>query len=113
MNVECSFSFAQNPNYTEVGPESAAWLDSYHVLSDRKRQTFIDCCIGILVGNAYPYASNEQLRICCDLANLLFVVDEVSDEQSGKKAYETTQIFLKTLSGAPCDGSVLSRMTEE
>ena len=109
----CSFTFAQNPHYIKAGPESAAWLDSYNVFSNQKRQDLIHSCSEMLVRNAYPYASYQQFRICCDFVNLLFVVDEVSDEQDGKNAYETGQKFLRTLYGAPCDGSVLSRMTEE
>ena len=111
--ISCPFTFAQNKPYANLGPESAAWINSYNALPSQKQQDLARCCADLLVRNAYPYAAYEQLRICCDFVNLLFVVDEVSDEQNGKDARETGEKYLRTLSGLPCDGSALSRITEE
>ena len=46
--------------------------------------------------------------------NLLFVFDELSDEQSGKDALETGQIFLNAMKDAQWDDhSKFSKMTKE
>lgn len=46
--------------------------------------------------------------------NLLFVVDEVSDEQNGLDARATGQIFLKAMKYANWDdGSILAKITKE
>lgn len=46
--------------------------------------------------------------------NLLFVVDEVSDEQSGKDAHETGQVFVKAMKYPEWDdSSILAKITKE
>ena len=46
--------------------------------------------------------------------NLLFVVDEVSDEQNGHDARETGNVYLRTMHGSTVDeGTTLYQMTKE
>ncbi|KAL1697045.1 isoprenoid synthase domain-containing protein [Schizophyllum commune] len=68
----------------------------------------------LLVSHCYPYAGYEEFRTCCDFVNLLFVVDEVSDEQSGHDARETGNVYLRTMHGSTVDeGTTLYQMTKE
>ena len=68
----------------------------------------------LLVSHTYPYAPFEQFRTCCDFVNLLFVVDEVSDEQDGYNARVTGEIFLNSMRYPDWDdGSALAKMTRE
>ncbi|KAJ3756329.1 isoprenoid synthase domain-containing protein [Lentinula raphanica] len=103
-----------NPHYKEAGAESADWINSYNVFTDRKKAFFMQGCNELLVAHTYPYAGYEQFRTCCDFVNLLFVVDEVSDEQNGKDARATGQIYLNTMRDPDFDdGSTLCKITKD
>ncbi|TCD63577.1 terpene cyclase [Steccherinum ochraceum] len=68
----------------------------------------------LLVSHAYPYADYDQFRTCCDFVNLLFVVDEISDDQTGEDASATGLVYLNAVADADWDdGSVLAKMTKE
>jgi len=68
----------------------------------------------LLVSHTYPYAEYEQFRTACDFVNLLFVVDEVSDDQNGKDARQTGMVYLNVMRDpAWDDGSKLAQMTRE
>lgn len=45
-----------NPHYKEAGAESAAWINSYNVFTDRKKAYFMQGCNELLVAHTYPYA---------------------------------------------------------
>ncbi|KAE9408444.1 terpenoid synthase [Gymnopus androsaceus JB14] len=103
-----------NPHYKEAGAESAAWINSYNVFTDRKKAYFMQGCNELLVAHTYPYAGYEQFRTCCDFVNLLFVVDEVSDEQSGDDARATGEIYLNAMHDPEFDdGSTLCKITKD
>lgn len=56
-----------------------------------------------------PYESNSKSKV-----NLLFVLDEVSDDQNGKDARATGRIFVQAMQDpAWDDGSVLAKITKE
>lgn len=75
---------------------------------------FIMCSFKLLASYMYPYASYNAFRTCCDFINLLFAIDEISDDQSGKDARATGEIYLNTMRDSEwTDGSVLARMTQE
>ncbi|EMD34166.1 hypothetical protein CERSUDRAFT_98094 [Gelatoporia subvermispora B] len=110
----CPLKGSTNPHYTQAAAESSAWINSYNLFTDRKRAFFIQGSNELLVSHTYPYAGYEQFRTCCDFVNLLFVVDEVSDEQDGKDARGTGNVFLKAMCDADWDdGSPLAKMTKE
>ena len=89
----CPLKGSTNPHYAKAARESSAWVDSYNLFTDRKRAYFIQGSNELLVSHTYPYAPYEQFRTCCDFVNLLFVVDEVSDEQDGEDARSTGNVF--------------------
>ena len=110
----CPFSGSENPHYAKAAPESSAWVNSYDILTNKKRAYFVQGSNELLVAHTYPYADYEQFRTCCDFVNLLFVVDEVSDEQGGKDARHTGSILLNAMRDATWDdGSLLAQMTKE
>ncbi len=103
-----------NPHYPEAAAESSEWVNSYKVLSDKKRAFFLQGGSELLCAHAYPYAGYQQFRTTCDFVNLLFTVDEISDDQNGKGAYETGLTFYNAMSDpAYDDGTVLCKMTKE
>ncbi|KAK1219384.1 Sesquiterpene synthase 10 [Marasmius sp. AFHP31] len=93
----CPLKGSFNPHYRDAAAESSDWINSYNVFTDRKRAYFVQGCNELLVAHCYPYASFECFRTCCDFVNLLFVVDEVSDEQNGRDAAVTGNIFLEAM----------------
>ncbi|KAI0784176.1 isoprenoid synthase domain-containing protein [Abortiporus biennis] len=110
----CPLRGSTNPHYEKAAPESSAWVNSYNLFTDRKRAYFIQGSNELLVSHTYPYADYEQFRTCCDFINLLFVVDEISDEQSGMDARATGNAFLNAMRDAEWDdGSALAQMTKE
>ncbi|GBE88250.1 Linoleate 10R-lipoxygenase COP4 [Sparassis crispa] len=110
----CPFQGSTNPHYTKAAAESSGWINSYNLFSDRKRAFFIQGSNELLVSHTYPYAGYEQFRTCCDFVNLLFVVDEVSDDQDGKDARQTGNIYLNAMRDSKWDdGSSLAKMTKE
>ena len=110
----CPLTGSTSPFYTDAARESSAWVNSYNLFTDRKRAYFIQGSNELLVSHTYPYAPFEQFRTCCDFINLLFVVDEVSDEQDGKGARSTGSVFLNVMRDSEWDdGSPLAKMTRE
>ncbi|THV01930.1 terpenoid synthase [Dendrothele bispora CBS 962.96] len=110
----CLLKRGINPHYQEAAAESAAWLGSHNILSDKKRAEVISNHNELLVAHTYPYAEYEQFRTCCDFVNLLFIIDECSDEQNGQDAHATGKIFLDALRDADNqDSSPLAVMTKE
>ncbi|CAL1716774.1 unnamed protein product [Somion occarium] len=103
-----------NPHYAAAAAESSRWVLSFNVFSGRKREFFAQSRSELLCSHAYPYAGYEELRTCCDFANILFTVDEISDEQTGKDAYQTGYVLLNALRDPDFnDGSVLCTMTKQ
>jgi len=108
----CPFPWSTS-QHKGAAAESAAWVDSFNVFSDRKRAFFLQSYSELLVSHTYSDAGYDELRTCCDFVNLTFVIDEISDEQSGVGARKTGDEFLRAMGEEPCDGSVISRMTKE
>ncbi|PPQ83451.1 hypothetical protein CVT25_007042 [Psilocybe cyanescens] len=112
--ASCPLKDATNPYYKEAAAESRAWINSYDIFTDRKRAEFVQGANELLCSHVYFYAGREQLRTTCDFVNLLFVVDEVSDEQNGMDARETGQVFFKAMKYPEWDdGSILAKITKE
>ncbi|GLB40505.1 putative terpenoid synthase [Lyophyllum shimeji] len=110
----CPLQGGVNPHYEKGAAESRAWINSYNVFTDRKRAFFVLGSNELLVSHAYNYAGYEEFRTCCDFVNLLFVFDELSDEQSGKDALATGSIFLNAMKDPDWDdGSLFAKMTKE
>ncbi|KAJ8473180.1 hypothetical protein ONZ51_g8039 [Trametes cubensis] len=110
----CPLKGSTNPHYLRAAAESTAWVKSYNTLSERKLAFLLQGSSELLVSHAYPYAPYEQFRACCDFVNLLFVVDEVSDDQNGCDARRTGEVFSHVMRYPDWDdGSALAKMTQE
>lgn len=76
-----------NPNGGNVvGRESVQWIDSFHLFGTRQMEKFAKIKTGLLTAYAYPRHSFEHLRLSCDILNMLFASDEVSDLLDGVDA---------------------------
>ena len=103
-----------NPHYASASIESSEWFNSYRVLSDRKRAFFLQGGSELLCAHAYPYADYERFRTTCDFVNLLFTVDEISDDQNEKGAHATGLTFYNAMRDLDFDdGTTLCKMTKE
>ena len=110
----CPLKGSTSPHYEKASAESRAWINAYHLFKGKKLEFFLSGSNELLVSHTYPYAAYDQFRTCCDFVNLLFVIDEVSDEQDGRGARATGQIFLNTMRYSDwTDGSALAQMTTE
>ncbi|KAI0787868.1 terpenoid synthase [Fomes fomentarius] len=114
LHAVTPFEGSFNPHYAEASAESSQWINSYRVLSDRKRAFFLQGGSELLCSHAYPYADYERFRTTCDFVNLLFTVDEISDDQNGKGAHETGLTFYNSMHDLNYDdGTTLCKMTKE
>lgn len=103
-----------SPHYKEAGAESTAWINSYHVFSPDKELAFLRCCNELLCSRVYPYADYESFRTCCDFVNLLFVIDDLSDEMDGEDARDACDTFYQCMLDPEFrDASALAQMTVE
>lgn len=92
----CPFQWSVHPDFERARDESAAWIASLKVLPERERLLYES---ELLAAIANSYAGYEELRTCCDFHNLLFVVDELSDELDGVGAQKFGDVFLEALRG--------------
>ncbi|KAH8831311.1 isoprenoid synthase domain-containing protein [Flagelloscypha sp. PMI_526] len=108
------FERQTNPHHALAGAESRAWLESYQMFSDNKKVFIASGQNELLVSHCYPFADYENFRTICDFVNLLFVVDEISDDQNGEDARATGEVFLKAMQNEGWhDGSSLASMTKD
>ncbi|VDB85484.1 unnamed protein product [Peniophora sp. CBMAI 1063] len=115
LSLSAPFESSKNPHYVRASAESRTWLAQYmHIFDDQERATFGLACFELLVANTYPKVPFEEFRTVCDFINMLFVLDEVSDKQSGVDARKTGDVFVKALRELEWDDSSdISRMTKE
>ena len=68
----CPFpSGLTNPHYKDAAAKSRAWINSYNIFNDKKRESFAQGNNELLVSFVYPYAGYEQFRTCCDFFNFV------------------------------------------
>ncbi|KAF5369039.1 hypothetical protein D9758_003091 [Tetrapyrgos nigripes] len=110
----CPIQGATSPHYRLAGAESSAWINAFNVFTDQKRAFFVQGCNELLVAHTYPNAGYEQFRTVCDFVNLLFVVDEVSDDQNSLDARATCDVFLNAMKNPDYkDSSKLCAITRD
>ncbi|KAF7773405.1 hypothetical protein Agabi119p4_5572 [Agaricus bisporus var. burnettii] len=110
----CPLEDGLNPHYREAAAESRTWINSFNIFSNRKRADFIQGLNELLCSHVYCYAGYEEFRTTCDFVNVLFVVDEISDEQSGKDARATGLSYAESMRNADWDdNSVVAKITKE
>jgi hypothetical protein len=109
-----AFTDAVSPHWKAASADSRSWVTSYNVFTDRRRNFFQQIESELLVSHAYPYADFDEFRTICDFLNLLFVIDEISDEQGAKDARTTGESFLNVLRDIDwSDGSKMALLTQE
>ena len=114
LHAVCPLKGSTSPHYEKAAEESRAWVNGYNLFKGSKLVFFLQGSNELLVSHTYPYAPFAEFRTCCDFVNLLFVVDEVSDDQDGKGARETGEVFLNAMRYPDWDdGSALAKMTRE
>ncbi|PFH53111.1 hypothetical protein AMATHDRAFT_55557 [Amanita thiersii Skay4041] len=114
LKSQCPFKGSTNPYYVDASAESRAWINSFDVFTDRKRAFFVQGHNELLVSHTYSYAGYEQFRTACDFVNLLFVIDELSDDMNGADAHVILNTFRSALQDADWDdGSILARITKD
>jgi hypothetical protein len=96
-NLHAGWPFPKilNPLYSEVSPDSLKWIDSYHIFTSNQQDKFGRIKAGMLGAFAYPVHGRKDLRLACDLMNVLFAVDEVSDVLDGAEAEELSAKILE------------------
>ncbi|KAF5309463.1 hypothetical protein D9619_012389 [Psilocybe cf. subviscida] len=110
----CPLTTSVSPYYKEAAEESKAWINSYDIFNDRKRTFIAQAEIEQLASYFYPFAGYEQFRTTCDLLNLLFALDEISDEQSGVGVRQTVQTFVNVMKNSGRDdGSIVAQITKD
>ncbi|KAH9926487.1 terpenoid synthase [Fomitopsis serialis] len=86
-----------NPHYDAMKAESNAWLKSFKPFNERSQLAFEKCDFPRLAALAYPWASQEHLRIGCDLMNVFFVLDEYTDVESAEEVREVVDIAINAM----------------
>ncbi|GJE85104.1 terpenoid synthase [Phanerochaete sordida] len=109
-----TFTARFNVHHDEAAASSREWYLSYNPLTGKRLEFFKEGGSELLCAWAYPYAGLQHLRTACDFVNLLFTIDEITDDQSGPDALATGMCFLNTLKDDNFDdGSVLCQMTRD
>lgn len=106
----CPFPWSPSPYHVRGSDESMQWVDSYNIFADRKRAFFIMENGAILASYVYSYAEYEEFRTCVDFVNVLFILDEVSDNQDEEGVRKTADVLRRALTGQEGDNSSLSRL---
>lgn len=108
------FSPSFNPHYEAVASESKVWIDNLGILSGEKQRYFSASAFEFLAAHTYPYADREGYRTCCDYLNVTFVIDDYSDDESGKGARQMADSFINALRDPTWDdGTPFARMARE
>ena len=114
LHAVCPFKAGTNPHYIKASTESSQWISSFKIFSEEKLAFFKKSGAELLCSHVYYYTGYEQLRTCCDFVNLLFTIDEISDDQDERGATHTGRVFIESLRDADFDdGSILCKMTKE
>ena len=104
-----------SPHFEQAAIESSEWLHKFvDIIPPHKRAFFEQRGGELLSGYAYHYADPESLRAIMDFINLLFVYDDIGDDQNGKEAHKTGLILLNAFrEPGGNDGSPLVQMVHE
>lgn len=107
------YRISVNPHFEQAVIESSAWLHKFvDIIPPHKRAFFEQRGSELLSGYTYHYADPEALRAIMEFINLLFVYDDIGDDQNGKEAHKTGLILLNAFRGEN-DGSPLAQMVHE
>jgi hypothetical protein len=101
----CALDCAFNTHYDLVRPEVLAWITSYNLFVGKKQEHFIKSDIESLAGYAYPSATREDFRTICNIINVIYVGDILTDEQDGNEAENTGNLIMQALASQECTES--------
>lgn len=76
---------------------SANWTESFNVFSPEHATKFRGINVGLLASLAYPHHTKDQLRAACDLMNVLFAMDDVTDVLNPEDVRAVAEIVLDAL----------------
>ncbi|EIW77846.1 terpenoid synthase [Coniophora puteana RWD-64-598 SS2] len=98
----CPFTLGlTNPHADTVFPEARAWIGKFLPFSG-------------LAWHCDPWAGKEGFRTICDFQNLLFLMDELTDEMSGEDARVVGESFIRVLKDPSVDNeSIIAQATRE
>ncbi|GJJ12833.1 hypothetical protein Clacol_007078 [Clathrus columnatus] len=98
-NLHRSWPFPRvfNPYHKSIAVESSNWIDSFHLFSPARQLKFRLIEAGTLAALAYPSHTKEHFRVACDLMNLLFAMDDLSDPLDPHDARELADTALDAL----------------
>ena len=110
----CPFSLSFSPHFESVAPESKAWIDSFGILLGNKRRYFSSSALELLAARVYPHADREGYRTGCDYLNVMFVLDDYSDDEGRKGARAMADSFINALRDVTCDdGTAFAKLAQE
>jgi len=85
-----------NPFFKEGSQASREWFESYQLFNATLQHKFRGIESGTLAAFAYPKLSKDHFRVVCDLMNILFAMDDLSDPLNAADA--------RSLADAALDG---------
>lgn len=86
-----------NIYHKAVAAESSNWIDTFKLFSPAGQVKFRRIEAGTLGALAYPSHTRDHFRVACDLMNLLFAMDDLSDPLNPQDARELADIALDAL----------------
>ncbi|EIW77082.1 terpenoid synthase [Coniophora puteana RWD-64-598 SS2] len=102
--LQWPWSRQQNVHDAEVGPESTLWIQSFNAL-DAKSQRAFDLC------------DFNELRSSCDMMHLFFMIDELSDQETGpvvrEQAASIMDAFRNPYAQRPAGESILGEISRQ
>ncbi|KAF8160449.1 isoprenoid synthase domain-containing protein [Mycena galopus ATCC 62051] len=89
------FPVAYNRWEDTVSVETLAWIESLSILSDFQMEKFRAINFCSFASMAYAYLTDvHHFRVACDMVNLLFVLDDITDELSAQEVGYIAEISL-------------------
>ncbi|KAI0741000.1 terpenoid synthase [Earliella scabrosa] len=104
MDVEWPLPRRLSPFYPAVAEESASWLAAFHVFTPDKQETF-------------DRGNYEDYRTACDYFNLVFAIDDLTDDLSvdatARVGYIVTDALKFPEKERPQNEHVIGEMTKQ
>ena len=80
------------------------------LFNESQRERFSKCNLELLCSYTYPYANFHEFRTCCDYMSMVFIIDELIDEQDASTAQQTAELIRCALMGEINDGPGIIQM---
>ncbi|KAF8987109.1 terpenoid synthase [Cyathus striatus] len=88
---------AINPHYEQCKSESESWAENFHALSPKAQNAFNRCNLSLLAAMAYPKLNKDGFLVGCDVMNLVFLLDEWSEESNAAEAQHLGDTIMDAL----------------